>query len=345
MAAISNWTAAAVDFPKLGPPREKLGFALKQATLASLARGWPTGEARLTDQSVELFAHGGKAMDPLDFEGRALMIYCGAGLQHLKLVLQRHGCLGRVDLFPDLADPKLAARVHLGCGGLRDALEQQLSDALEVGEAGTRRVEQPVADATLELLGRAGVGERGWVEFAQSESSRQRLAGLLGRGAGRLHLKEVRFQNETLVRAADGSWESGGFTSTTLHERFSRWRRPAVMMNVRAATTTSQSSHGTSEPAALKGSFAVLKTKTDDKHGWLAAGQAMARLLLHARALGLAATPFLDALRPPELRAELRTTIGHKGFVQMILHFTAPRLAGDIPADAPRSRTAMTSLT
>jgi hypothetical protein len=38
------------------------------------------------------------------------------------------------------------------------------------------------------------------------------------------------------------------------------------------------------EQSTHKPAVAVHKTKTDDKHGWIAAGQGMARLLLQAQA-------------------------------------------------------------
>jgi hypothetical protein len=67
--------------------------------------------------------------------------------------------------------------------------------------------------------------------------------------------------------------------------------------------------------------FAVVKTKTDDKHGWLAAGHSIGRLQLQARDLALGWTVKLAPLRSPRLRAQLRPEFGHKGFVQAIVCF------------------------
>jgi hypothetical protein len=80
------------------------------------------------------------------------------------------------------------------------------------------------------------------------------------------------------------------------------------------------------EPEACRNwEFAVLKTKTDDKFGWLAAGQTLGRLALQARAIGSSCTFFTDALRDPLVREDLRTSVGHKGYVQAILRFQRPR--------------------
>jgi hypothetical protein len=66
--------------------------------------------------------------------------------------------------------------------------------------------------------------------------------------------------------------------------------------------------------------LAVVKTKTDDKHGWLEAGQTMARTILQAQALGLS-WGFYDPVRRREAREALRLGVGHKGFAQVILQF------------------------
>jgi hypothetical protein len=69
-------------------------------------------------------------------------------------------------------------------------------------------------------------------------------------------------------------------------------------------------------PATL----AVVKTKTDDNYGWLAAGQTMARAILQARALGLP-WAFFNQVGRREAREALRRGVGHKGFAQVVLRF------------------------
>jgi hypothetical protein len=65
----------------------------------------------------------------------------------------------------------------------------------------------------------------------------------------------------------------------------------------------------------------VLKTRTDDKHGWVAAGLTLARLILQAQVLGVSCALHHEPLRAARVRTELRTEIGRKGFVQAILQF------------------------
>jgi hypothetical protein len=74
------------------------------------------------------------------------------------------------------------------------------------------------------------------------------------------------------------------------------------------------------EKAGSAITLAVVNTKTDDKHGWLEAGQTMARAILQAKALGLSWGVY-DPVRRREAREALRVGIGHKGFAQVILRF------------------------
>lgn len=341
MAAIANWTAA-TDFPAQGSPHDKLGFAVKLASLRFAGTRWQPWRFQISDHFAELAAHDPLAHPWSDADEREALIQGGMVLQHLKLVLKRYRCFGRVELFPDLDQPTLAARVHLGCGGARDAQEQVVSDVMTMAEADFPKPQPLSASAPLESLCQTPPGERGWLEFVRSDSSRQRLLELLN-SASRVQLKEIRLQNQTLIRSSDGAWESTGVSGPPPHERFSRWRRPALAVKVQTSAPAQTTTPAVRLPAMTAGTFAVLKTKTDDKHGWLAAGQMLARLLLHARALGVACTPLLDPLRRSELRSELRTAIGHKGFTQVILHFSGLQLEAPLPSPARYATTAVGS--
>ena len=344
MAATAPWTAAA-DFPVNGSPRDKLGFAVKLATLASVEQHHPKPwQFEIADRFVELFASPQLAAHNSAPDEREAMIHSGTALQYLQFAMKRHHCFGRVELFPDLDQPALAARVHPGTSSARDVQEQQLAAAMEVGEPASPRLELPGNAVPLDVLSRAMAGERGWLEFARSDQSRQRLVEVLN-PSRRMQVNEIRLHNETLVRSSVGAWESAAFTGTTLHERFSRWRRPAFAIKVRGTTPAMPVAPVVSDSDATTGTFAVLKTKTDDKHGWLAAGQILARLLLHVRAAGLTCTPYLDALQQPELRSELRTAIGHKGFTQVILRFTGLPIETPLPSVARYATTATGSTT
>jgi len=322
MSASGNWNIAATDFPTRGTPRERLEFALKQALLASTACGWQPGRFHVTDQYIELFANRDHTLDGIYPDDRELMIHCGFSLICLKLAMKRFDCLGRVELFPDLGQPFLVARVHCGCRHEHDSLDRGLFDAMTRSPAYPSPLgEPPVYEATLETLRRSVVREPAWLEFARNDVSRRRLLDLViasqrnQAGAARAWRE---FDNEAGVHDAPGQ---SGMIPHPIRSRISQWAKPLLAFKVRRADSDSFQADPGNQPVFSKGTLAVLKTKTDEKHGWVATGKAMARVILQAQALGLSWSFSHHAMRSTGVRTDLRTGIGHKGFAQAILRF------------------------
>jgi hypothetical protein len=65
--------------------------------------------------------------------------------------------------------------------------------------------------------------------------------------------------------------------------------------------------------------LAVLGTAEDGAADWLAAGQALESLLLHATASGLSVSFFNQAIEMAHLRSRLNSMIGGRGFPQVLL--------------------------
>lgn len=319
------WSVAEADFPSNGSPRQRLGFSLKYAALAPTESNRQPWEFRLTDTHLELLAKEDPALELIDPDGRELLIACGAALHHLKLALKHFGCLGRVELFPDLDQSGLVARIHFGFSRERDAQEKLLFEAMTARNANLAFVaETPVSEMMLTVLSRAVATERGWLDFAQSEASRQRVVEIVRADEQPgLHLNRPRPLPMNL--SADGP--------------ASRWPKPLFAFggrNVDSQSVMMAPGRSLAIPPAILG---VVKTKTDDKHGWLAAGQTLARVVLQAQVLGLA-WAFFHPVRRREAREALRTGVGHKGFAQVILRF-GPLSAGEtVRLNVPTTATA-----
>ena len=284
------------SFPATGSPRQKLEFAVKFAALAPTESGWQPWYFRVENLHLDLMAKNNPVRTTLDPDRRGFMIGCGTAMQYLKLALKHLGCLGRVVLFPDLGQPLLVARIHFGSGREGDPRENSLFKAMAASHVRPSPLgETPVSETMLAALGHAAAGERGWLDFVQSEMSRQ-------------HVLKI-----TL------SAEQGGMDFS--RPRFSEFSRHEDSWKL--------SLNPVSEPAVSAATLAILKTKTDDKHGWLEAGQTLARTVLQAQSLGLS-WAFFNPVRRREAREALRVGIGHKGFAQVILRF-GPLVASEMP--------------
>jgi hypothetical protein len=317
MSASSIWSLSEARFPANSSPRDKLLFALKYAALAPTESGWQPWHFRLTDTYLELLVKNSPAREEADPDRREFMFGCGAALQYLKLALKHFGCLGRVVLFPDLGQPALVARVHFGSGHERDAQEKSLFDAMTGSHSNNTPLGgTPVSETMLTVLSHTAAGERGWLDFVQSETSRQ---------------------NVLKITLAGNQWRmsfdrSHAGTTDVSTERNSLFRpQPFSTLGGRNADdwnmTVRQSEISTA-------TLAVVKTKTDDKHGWLEAGQTMARTVLQAQALGLSWS-FFNPVRRQEERAALRMGVGHKGYAQVILRFGPLMLDEKVRVAAP----------
>jgi hypothetical protein len=302
------WNFSHADFPANGSPRERLEFALQYASLAPTETKWRPWESRLSDTHLELRANGDPAREVVDPDGRESMIGCGSALLYLQLALKHFGCLGRVALFPDLNQPGLVARIHCGFCRDRDTQEALLFEAITGGVSDSTPVSQtPVPEATLASISQAVAGERGWLDIVQNEMSRQRVLEITLAG-------QQRWPNLNLSFARPGN--------ATTARQTSRWPKSLFPFGGRRLRSgnVSVSVGPVRERSVPAATLAVVKTKTDDKYGWLAAGQTMARAVLQAQALDLS-WAFAHPVRRREDREALRMGIGHKGFAQVILRF------------------------
>ena len=310
MAISANWTSSENGSRAAGELAEKMFIAVKTAAPALTEDEWQPWKFRIADRCVELFAEDGAFSRIVDPDGRETMLRCGAALQSLKLALKRQACLGRVELFPALDQAALVARVHGGTLGARDEQERMLFSAMtpvDFSPVGNL----PVPEAPLSLISKFVAGERAWLEVAQSESTRSRLLEA-ARAGERWRAQESGIRCEVEPAWPGCGFESAGFNDNTPMERGKGGRKPAVRLRVSVPAA------GEVNDVPETGVFGVVKTKTDDKHGWVAAGQAVALLILTARTLGVCCTFFNRALRTAAVREELRTGIGHKGFAQAI---------------------------
>jgi hypothetical protein len=301
MSANTIWHGGESDFPAGGSGRQKLGHAVKCAAMAASLDEWQPWQFRLDHNHVELSADASPAS--ADPDGRELMVRCGTALFHLKLALKRFGCLGRVELFPEFGQPGLVARVHCGfspdCGAQEVALFEAMSRNPNSSAAWNQA---PVSESLFGRFEGAMAGEKAWLEFSQCKSSRNRL------------LEFAEFGVKAPVTGNPPETSPGS-------SRVAQWTKPLLTFIVR----TGDSGQVSVEPAGPRAEqmemLAVIKTKTDDKHGWLATGQALARVRLQARVSEISLQVFDQAFRSRYVREELRTSIGHKGFAQVLIGF------------------------
>jgi hypothetical protein len=320
MSAKTAWKARDDEFPGSGSVQQRLVHVLKCATMASALEDWQPWQYRLGEGHIELRASVSQELEDVDPEGREPMILCGAALFQLKLTMKRFGCLGRVELFPDFDHPELVARLHCGHSNNRDAQEIALFECMTRNpNAFARSGEPPISEEIVETLRSAVADEKALLEFSQSESSRHRLLEL------------------TQSSADDDHVNVGSSRRLFRNTRIARWTLPFLTFALPTTGSTTAEFKVPDEPVHRMAALALLKTKTDDKCGWLTAGQSRARIRLQSRMSAVSSYVFDRPFRSRQVRNQLRTAIGHKGFAQAIIGFGADAVESGfmLPAQDP----------
>jgi hypothetical protein len=280
----------------------------------ALVQGPPV-QVRLRAGLAELSVNTQSASEVQLLDDRDLLLQCGEALFHLKLVLQRFGRIGQAQLFPNLDHLSLVAKIPCEFNCDTDVLESvAMNELFRHRHEFISTTETPVSNQVLARLAMVGTNGRAWLDFSQSGLSRQQLCDI-----------------ETSSHSCEESQSQTAATGPGLREAitdalgfFGVGRLGSLLLGTPTRNLTVDSTY--KAPDGIKtihemGSLAVLKTKTDDRYGWLAAGEVMGRARLEAQTLGVSSQVFDQAFRERRPRQELRNIIGRKGFVQAIIGF------------------------
>lgn len=328
----SPWSIDAADFPATGTLAERLAFAVGYAVLAPSVHNTQPWRFRVRGGAVELRADRTRALVDLDPCERELVISCGAALFHLRLALRRFGLRDAATVFPDAGDPELVAAVRIAGEHEASTEERRLFDAIprrhtHRGDFAARAVPAEVVAA----LHAAAQAEGAWLTRVEERATRTAIAGLTRLG------DEVQFADPGF-RAELAAWIRPNAAGTPdgmpgyafgIEDVVSPFNREAPA-GVGLGAVWGARSRQTVENAPV---LAVLGTDHNDRPGWVAAGQALARVLLEARAAGVYASFLNQPCEVPLLRLSLGTLLKTDGWPQMLLRLGYP--LGD-PRPTPR---------
>lgn len=285
--------------------------ALTQAAMAALrapsifnTQPW---RWRLTDDAAELRFDRGRQLRVVDPDGRFMILSCGIALDHARTALAAAGYEAAVERFPDPDQPDLLARLRAVDEKPLDPHDMRMYQATLVRRTDRRPFTgPPIPDALLRAL----------VAVAES------------RGA---HLHAVPPGQVTALTVAAGHAAEVEMADPAYRAELAQWthRDPRRGDGVPADTAVPPTPRRVPvrdfapgqpfEPEAVEGAdrntrYLILFTNSDDRHAWLAAGEALSAVLLLATTEDLAASPMSDVVEVPAARHLLRdllSGIGH----------------------------------
>lgn len=299
-------------------------YLLNQAVLAPSSHNTQPWIFTATDSAILLHADRTRALPVNDPYDRELTISCAAALFNLRAAAAHRGVPLTVQLFPDPADPDCLAKATPA----DHANPEEALLALSIDRRRTYRhrfTPQPVPDAILaELLAAARV-EGAALSPVFTEANRHALAALIAEGDA------LQWANPSWRREL-AAWmhprrDGDGLTVPGL-------LAPVAQLVVRSFDMGGGVAAKDRELADGSPVLAVLSTPGDEPADWMAAGQALERVLLLATHHGLQASYLNQPVEVPTLRAKLQDLI-RAGVPQLVLRLGNP--THELPATPRRS--------
>lgn len=283
-----------------------------------------------TATGLDLYADRSRQLAALDPGGRQLTISCGAALGMARLATCALGYSCTVELLPE-EDLDHLARLTIG-----DPVSPPEDVVTLVRQAGRRRTVRdrfdpvPLTSAARTVLERE-TGEGGaWLQWLDSVPERIALAVLTDR-ADRIQQADPAFRAEIVRWRRPDETASDGIIPAALPELPGLLRASDVPLREFLPTRSdlADSADPQHRPMpAERPDLALVCTRHDGPTDWLRAGEALARVLLRAASLDIAASPLGQALDLSWTRRRLRTELALTGHPQVALRLGHAHLAG-----------------
>jgi len=315
------WRVSEAAFPGDGTVAQKLRFCLNYAVLAPSTRNTQPWLFKIRGDGLELYADRTRSLSRVDPDDRELTMSCGAALLHLRLALRHFGYETQVETFPDPADDDLLARVVLG--EAREGTPQEHTLFRMILKRHTSRLpfeDLDVPDKVPPVLQAMARSEGAALHLIAGAEARN-LIGDLIETADRIQWadKLVRYQIAGWLHPRGSSSSDGIPASAFETDDPLSHVGPEVVRLVNMGAEQAVKDRRKAVEAPL---LAVLTTGGDTPAEWLAAGQAMEKVLLCACAAGLSASYLNQPLEVPALRPQLRgvlaQVLGHQGCPQLV---------------------------
>jgi nitroreductase len=282
--------------------------------------------------TIEVWTDPARGLAILDPTGRGRHISCGAAVLHARLAAAAAGYSATVTVLPDPAEPTHLADLELRPGSAAEE-ESDLVAAIPARHTSRERFsDEPIADDIVRALRQAAEAEGAWLRIVETSADATAVAVLLS------HADEAQAADPAYVKELR-RWTHRGDTGdgippevvpqTAPVERGSNYRLRDFVADREPVEPTPSDD----PPPVERPLVAVLLTNDDDVRAWIAAGQALGRLLLTATAHGVTASPLTQALEIPTTRALLASELGVTGHPQMLLRlgYATGRTGGQTP--------------
>jgi len=302
--------------------KDQIRSLIRYAILAPSSHNTQPWRFEITKGAVSLFADRTRALPANDPDDRELTISCGCALMNLRVAAAREGFGVSVDLSPASDDgDRLAVVSFQPEGASQPGVTEPLSKTGLFLSMETRRTyrkrfaPREVPKVTLDALVAAASESGCELKLLESQAQRHRVAELVAEGDA--------------VQWADPEWRreladwmhprrrGDGLTVPGLVAPVVR----AVVRMFNMGKSVGAKDHQLAEESPV---LAVLGTAGDSRADWLAAGQALQKVLLVAHTHGLQASYLNQPIQVASLRPKLQELLEQVAFPQILLRLGFP---------------------
>lgn len=296
---------------------DEVRWAVEQACKAPSIHNSQPWRFHWAGDTFELYADTTRVLSAVDPDGRELVVSCGAALLNLRVALRKVGFDAKVDVLPKPGEPRFLARIVAKEANPATPEERKLYAALlrrHTHRGGFE--ERPVPSGVLVELQRAAEAEGAELIYVHDPGQRRRVLELARRA-------EVMLSTDERIRAEISEWtpppgsrRRDGVPATAYEAK------PRRHDDDLPARDFDQSRGQGSLPSTAPipaGVVAVLATTGDLQFNWLAAGQALQRVLLTAAEHNIYAALHSQLAEVKSLRNELRREFYDCGYPQLLL--------------------------
>lgn len=304
-------------FPARAGPAERLRHLLRYAVLAPSRHNTQPWLFEVEGDEVRVYADHARALPSADPDGRQLLMACGAALVNLRIAAHHFGHATSSEILPGYRPDGLVARVRLEerCSTTPDG--EAMFRAIPLRRTNRLPLEgrEPPEGLVTALL-REARRDRVWLRSIE-EHQRRAVSELVAEG-DRLQWANPKFRSELAGwTRPNGSSRRDGMPG------YSYGMSDAAAfvhpLAVRFASAGRAEAERDRRRALVSKALLVLSTDGDGQAEWIAAGEALQRVLLRATCAGLYASYFAQAVELPELRQRLAETLGGMGAPQIML--------------------------
>jgi len=311
--------------------RPVLRFTLRYAILAPSSHNSQPWLFHVDGNAVEVYADRTRRLPVVDPDDRELVMSCGAALYNLRLALSHFGERHDVSMLPDGKDSDLLARVELiGVGATRDPQTEEMFAAIRSRHTCRQAFDDaPIDPEVVQRLRQAASAEGAWLVEVPKE--RRNAVTSLVTEADFVQMSDSAFRRELAhwMRASHPARDDGMPGYALGLSELQSVVGPLMVRTFDVGMSQAAKDDDLSRGSAV---LAVLVTPSDDVTNWIAAGQAMQRVLLTATAAGLQASFLNQPIEISSMRLQLSRELALPRDPQLLLRF------GYGPSSAPTPR-------